>query len=454
MPTRFQLFKEKFINNFIMPKDIKRIVITQNLDRLIKISLFIFILSILTLIPLLFSPGSKTPETTDYIFHYCSMAIIEFLSFTIGIILKKTNKVRFSNLLLIFNFASLEFLCFLIFKYGTNSFNSLIIFVCLATLVPLIYAIEPIYYILIILVIGLLMGPKFIDLYGTNSSSNGFVYIFIMCGLAMSRWFNIKNSMIHERKINDRDKQIQQELEMASLVQKSFYQHDLTTIKEWDIAYYNNPMMSVSGDLFDFFVRQNKLDGLCIFDVSGHGLASGFITMMVKNTMEEEFYENEDIELDFTMRRINERVREEKGNIENYLTGIILRFTEINIEMVNAGHPIPVIYHASTKTCEYFNCRLEDRQGAIGLGDLDFDFTTLTINLEKGDRIILYTDGIFESKNNMNIEFGKENFLASVQKHCNLDVENQVSAIARDITQYIGTASRNDDISIVILEKK
>lgn len=454
MAIKFQVFKKKFFNNFIMPKEIKAKVVERNIKLLTKVSLGILIVSILTLLPLLFSPDSKGPETIDYIFHYTSMSVIELLTFVIGLIILKFKKIRRTNLLLVFNFASLEFLSYIIFTYGVSSFNSLIIFVCLATIVPLIYAFEPLYYMIVLGIMGALMAPRFVELYGSNSASNAFVYIIIMIGLAMSRWHSIKRNEIYEFKTKEREKQIQQELEMAALVQKSFYQHNLTDVKKWEVVYYNDPMLSVSGDLFDFFVRKNTLDGLCIFDVSGHGLASGLVTMLVKNTMEEEFYENEDVELDFTMQRINERVRAEKGSIENYLTGIILRFAEKNLEMVNAGHPNPVVYHSSTDSCEYFNCDMKDIQGAIGLSDLDFNFTTLKIDLEINDRLILYTDGVTEAKNQDNEEYGKERFLASIQKHSNLDVGKQLTAIIDDIKQFIGTAARTDDISIIIIEKK
>ncbi|MCQ2592550.1 MAG: serine/threonine-protein phosphatase [Treponema sp.] len=382
------------------------------------------------------------------------MAVVEAISFFLVLIFRKIKVLRHSNFPIIFSFATLEFLGYLIFAYGENPFNSLIIFVCLATIDPLIFAIEPLYYIIVMVVMALLMGPKFVELYGVNSASNAFVYLIIMISLAMSRWFYILRNNVHEHKIKERERQIQQELEMAAVVQKSFYQHDLAGVKNWEIAYFNDPMISLSGDLFDFFVRQNTLSGLCIFDVSGHGLASGLVTMMVKNTMEEEFYENEDVELDFTMQRINERVRAEKGNIENYLTGIILRFTDENIEMVNAGHPNPIIYHVASGLCEYFNCDIKDRQGAIGLGDLDFDFRTLEVGLEENDRIILYTDGITEAKDILNNDYGKERFLESVQRHSNLNVQDQTAAIVDDINQFIGTAPRTDDISIVILQKK
>ncbi len=454
MSTKFQLFKQKIVNNYIMTREIKDVVVERNHKVLIKVSLSLFFLSVLSLFPLLMSLESNDAGKRDYILHYASLATVELITLLVEILCKNIKKFRTSNLLLIFNYAALEFCCYYIFTIGVNPFNSLIIFVCLATLVPLIYAIEPLYYSIIMIVIGFLMGPRFIELYGTNSATNGFVYIIIMSVLALSRWFYIKNTVDYEYKTQERERQIQKELEMAALVQKSFYQHDLASVTNWNIAYYNDPMLGVSGDLFDFFVRQNKLSGLCIFDVSGHGLASGLVTMMVKNTMEEEFYENEDVELDFTMKRINERVRTEKGSIENYLTGIILRFTNDNIEMVNAGHPIPIIYDSKSKNCEFYDCDIKDIQGAIGLGDLNFDFTTKIVDLKKKDRIILFTDGVIEAKNVRNEEFGKERFLESVQKHCELDVKSLIDAVVEDVNQYIGTATRTDDISIVVIEKK
>lgn len=454
MASRFRLYKQKFIKNFMMPKELKKKIVERNLRVLIKVCVVIFILSILTLIPLISSPDARTAETMDYIFHYTSMASVEFITCILAFCVLKIKKLPKNNLLLVFNFATLEFFSYLIFTYGANSFNSLIIFISLAIIDVLIFAIEPLYFMIIIFSIGFMMAPRFVEMYGSNSASNGVVFLFIMAALSITRWHAVKKNEIYEFKTKERELQIQKELEMAATVQKSFYQHNLTGIEKWEVAYYNNPMLSVSGDLFDFFVRQNKLLGLCIFDVSGHGLASGLVTMLAKNIIEEEFYDNEDVELDFTMRRINARVNNEKGHIENYMTGILLRFVGDNIEMVNAGHPNAIVYHSSSDSCEFFKCDKKYIQGAIGLGNMEFDFKTLSINPQQNDRLILYTDGITEAKNILNEEYGKERFLASVQKHRNLDVGKQITAIIDDITQFIGTSPRTDDISIIIIEKK
>lgn len=456
MPTKFQIFKQKFISNFIMPKEFRNIVVEKNLKLLLKISASLTTLSIINFIYNVLTKDTQAGSSLDYIIYYFTMSVLGIFVTILAFCFLKIKKISkaFYNIPLVINFLGLEVNCYLIFTYGTNPFNALIIFVCLATLVPLLFAFPPLYYIITMIIMGTLMTPKINDLFGIDSVYNALIYLFIMCSLAMSRWYYIISNMKHEATIMEHQKQIQQELEMASVVQKSFYQHNLNNVKDWNISYCNDSMINLSGDFFDFYVQKNKLDGLSIFDVSGHGLASGLVTMLVKNSMEEEFYENKDVELDFTMQRINHRIREEKGKIENYLTGIMLRFNDDKIEMVNAGHPNPIIYHAATGTCEYFNCDVKDRQGAIGLSNLDFNFTTLNIDLAKNDRIILYTDGVTEAKNFLNNEYGKEQFLASAQKHCNLNVDDQITALYNDIKGFIGTSPRTDDISIIILEKK
>lgn len=456
MSSKFKQFKQKFIKNFIMPRDLKNVVLEKNLKLLLKVSVALTILCFVMFVVSLLRPNSKGVIDIDYVFYYFAMAVLSLFTTVVSYCFLKIKKIKKSlyNIPLIVHFIGLEVICFVTYTYGSNSFNLLISFVCIATITLLAFAIEPLYYTVIIIITGIFMSQKIYDLYGMDSVQNGFVYLLLMCSLSMSRWFSIKSNMEHDYKTKEREKQIKQELEMAALVQKSFYQHDLSGVEDWEVGYCSDPMISLSGDLFDFFVRQNKLSGLCIFDVSGHGLSSGLVTMMVKNTMEEEFYENEDFELDFTMQRINERVTAEKGNIENYLTGIVLRLTGKNVEMVNAGHPNPIIYHAATNTCEYYKCALEDRQGAIGLSDIPFNFKTLEINLEVNDRIILYTDGVTEAKDSLNTEYGKTRFLASVQAHSKLGVNEQIAAVVSDIKQFIGSAPRSDDISIVIIEKK
>ena len=84
-----------------------------------------------------------------------------------------------------------------------------------------------------------------------------------------------------------------------------------------DIAF--KPMSGVSGDLYITFISENKLEGIGIFDISGHGIASGLVTMLVKNIIENEFQKGINLPLNEVMDTINERIIIEKGNIDEVI---------------------------------------------------------------------------------------------------------------------------------------
>lgn len=248
----------------------------------------------------------------------------------------------------------------------------------------------------------------------------------------------------------------EREIELASFVQQTFFKHDLPEFKNWDIAYYSKPMSGVSGDLYDFYVKNNILNGLGIFDVSGHGISSGLVTMLVKNIIQQEFYLGEKEPLSDVMSFINDRVIEEKGNIENYLTGILVRLTqENNLELVNAGHPQPIIYSATKKNINFYNNEEQNRYGVIGIADFPINFNVVHLSLEKGDEILLYTDGVTEATNNNNEAYGNERLLKSFES--NLSKENlneQIQGILSDFNSFRETNPIEDDITFIILRKK
>ena len=107
-----------------------------------------------------------------------------------------------------------------------------------------------------------------------------------------------------------------QEIDLAGFVQKSFYKVDTSEIKDWDLHIAFKPMSGVSGDLYIVFITENHLDGIGIFDISGHGIASGLVTMLVKNIIEKEFKKGKKLPLNNVMEKINDRIIAEKGSID------------------------------------------------------------------------------------------------------------------------------------------
>ena len=122
------------------------------------------------------------------------------------------------------------------------------------------------------------------------------------------------------------------ELEMASIVQRKFFPQPIKHFKGWDIAICYEPLAKVSGDLYDYYNFKNILNGISIFDVSGHGISASLITMLSKNIISHAFqrgYRNRE-SIEHMLNRINNSIITEKGEIDNYLTGLLCRFSEFD----------------------------------------------------------------------------------------------------------------------------
>ena len=245
----------------------------------------------------------------------------------------------------------------------------------------------------------------------------------------------------------------QKEIELASFVQQSFYNQTIPQLDNWEIATYMKPLAGVSGDLYDIFYTGNHLNGLGIFDVSGHGISSGLVTMLVKNIIEQEFNDGTKEKLEDVMYIINDRLIEEKGNIENYMTGILLRLKENNIEFVNAGHPSILIFRDSDKEPQIMP-REKSQCGVIGISDFPINFHSTNLFINRNDTLLFYTDGIIEASNENDEQFGTKRLLESFKKCRNLPLNAQINSIIADLKQFIGAKALNDDITIMMLRRK
>ena len=181
-----------------------------------------------------------------------------------------------------------------------------------------------------------------------------------------------------EHELDYQKKVLLTEIKQAALIQKSFLKNKITEYDAWNIAYKCLPMSGVSGDMFDFFADGNKLNGFGIFDISGHGISSGIITLLAKNIIRQEFVVAKDKPLNTVVEGINERYLEEKGEIENYITGILVKVNAAanQLELVNAGHISPIVFRKQTGTAEIVT-NSKEAVGAIGFRGFPYHRTDL-----------------------------------------------------------------------------
>ena len=292
------------------------------------------------------------------------------------------------------------------------------------------------------------------------------ITIFIFLGILIIHFVQLANEIEYinknlENLVSERTEALEkeknraiQELDLAGFVQKSFYKIDTSELKDWDLKISFKPMSGVSGDLYIAIISENKLEGIGIFDISGHGIASGLVTMLVKNIIEQEFKKGKKHPLDEVMSKINNRIINEKGRIENYLTGMLLRFSKNEIELVNAGHPKAILYQSETDEIKTVEKEGINQFGAIGIADFPVNFETIKFSMKKNDELILYTDGITECINSEKKYFGTDGIVDVFKNNLKYDLDKQINALPEALFKFSGTNKLNDDITYIILKKK
>lgn len=253
------------------------------------------------------------------------------------------------------------------------------------------------------------------------------------------------------------------DLEMASLVQKKFFPYPPRSLRGWDIAVSYNPLDKVSGDMYDFYIHKNDLNGFSLFDVSGHGVAASLITMLAKNIVFQSFVRNlkNKESVSRTLYEINDEIIEAKGEIENYLTGLMFRFSSFNendecqVEMANAGHPNPILYSAKTNLCDEIDSGdSEAHHGAIGLDFITVSFPQINFTMAEDDILIFYTDGLTEGRNKQNEMFGKERVKRIIKESYAKDAQSILEDIIDGYNNFTKGIKRDDDITIVVMKRE
>ena len=252
--------------------------------------------------------------------------------------------------------------------------------------------------------------------------------------------------------LKNHSESLENEIKMAAVIQQSFFRQEVNNIKKYEVAYFSRPMVGVSGDLYDFYKTGEKLDGLGVFDVSGHGISSGLVTMLVKNIIHQEFYNKKDAELWEIVNSINDRVIEEKGEIQNYLTGALVRLYDDKFELVDAGHPAPILYRKSTGECKYLELGKKS-VGVIGIAGFPVYYESMFYDFEDGDELILFSDGVVDIKNEKEEYFGKDRLLDAAKLVIGRPAAEQVSFIANTIYSFCANCEQNDDLTIIVLRK-
>ncbi|MBN2440863.1 MAG: SpoIIE family protein phosphatase [Spirochaetales bacterium] len=240
---------------------------------------------------------------------------------------------------------------------------------------------------------------------------------------------------------------LSRELTLARIVQRGILPQQLPKLNELRTAVYYLPMEDVGGDLYDFIHISPDILGVIIADVSGHGIPAAFIAAMAKMS----FYQHT-INTKSTARVLTQVNRDMCTNL--HLDEFFFTTTYCLIDLItnrvtysNAGHPPILIYREANNTVEEIN----NRGLIMGLNS-DAKYSEVEIQLNKGDRLVFYTDGVIESSKGNNEKFGLNRLKDSLLKTSTFPVDSQINSIENDLHNFLDTNNPSDDVTLLILE--
>lgn len=248
---------------------------------------------------------------------------------------------------------------------------------------------------------------------------------------------------------------IDNDLKLAKNIQQNYLLENIPYSPDWDAEYRYLPYSEVSGDIYDFYKdKDDCLSSLILFDVSGHGVSSGLITMIAKIVAFQKYKKFKNRSLVDWIYEINYDLTEEIENVDNYLSGILMRFSQDYIEYVNCGHCDVMIRRAQTGKTEFLIPENYYKGSILGY-DKEMQLPTLVKEkINPGDEILIYTDGLIESAYKNNITLGISKLLDLFQ-NCPYHTPSEIiDFIVDKESKFSKSNCFDDDVTVICLKKK
>jgi serine phosphatase RsbU (regulator of sigma subunit) len=246
------------------------------------------------------------------------------------------------------------------------------------------------------------------------------------------------------------------ELALAGDIQASFLPSPLPSIPGWQLSATLQPARQASGDFYDLIPLPGGCLGVVMADVTDKG-AGAALYMALSCTLIRSFAEEESEEPDWVLGAVNRRILKDTS-ARQFVTvfyGILDPATG-TLVYANAGHCPPLHFHAGDARDV---CRLVGTGIPLGILE-DRTWGQETVQLDPGDTLVLYTDGITEAHQELPLLFGEDRLLESVRATLDRAGAQRPSAqeiqdgILEDVHRFVDDAPQSDDIALTILIRR
>ncbi|MCP4133523.1 MAG: serine/threonine-protein phosphatase [bacterium] len=250
-----------------------------------------------------------------------------------------------------------------------------------------------------------------------------------------------------DAKLDEKNQQLDNQFKLARLIQQNLIPISTPEPDGLRLASIYMPLDDIGGDFYDFIkFGDPKLNGIFISDVSGHGVPAALITSMIKTLINT--VENVKLSPKEFLKYLNDKtVSLLTGN--NFFTAFyaILDREKKILKYSRGGHNFPFLVR-NNQVIE-----LRSRGKIMGILE-DIYFEENEIQLQPGDKLVFYTDGLTETVNYKDEEFGDKILSKILIQNSEQAIHDYVQTIYSELLKFKGGRSFMDDICIVGMEIK
>jgi sigma-B regulation protein RsbU (phosphoserine phosphatase) len=282
------------------------------------------------------------------------------------------------------------------------------------------------------------------------------------------------------------EERVAREIKMAAEVQRHLFPADGLEDDALEIYGTCLPALGVGGDYYDYFEMDNRRTGIAIADVAGKGIAAALLMSTVQASLRCQLG-SEDRSLADVVSSMNRLLQRSTGD-GGYATFFLAEFDKATrgLTYVNAGHNPPMLVRgkpasqgeagkifdvprthrvlsnqavgpdaglAVSVVDEPLVRRLTNGGPIIGTF-LNGPYEQETIQLQSGDTLLVYTDGVTEALNPAGVEFGEEKLRSILVESLGLTARESAKNVIANVLEWQGQAPQHDDITLIIVKVK
>jgi serine phosphatase RsbU (regulator of sigma subunit) len=236
-------------------------------------------------------------------------------------------------------------------------------------------------------------------------------------------------------------------MEIARQIQRSLLPEGPLTLAGMRVAGRCTPADAVGGDYFGYFPHGGEGVDSFVGDVSGHGIGAAMLMAEARITfLAERLVEPGAAQI---LTRLNDLLHDDLERAGHFITACCATFDAKTrqLKYASAGHPPALLLRAGESRCTKL-----DAEGVLLGINKRAAFSEATVNMELGDSIVFYTDGVTEARNGAGEMYGADRLAESIAMHGADDPEIVVDSVLAALDRFSAGTPRDDDLTIVVMK--